>query len=279
MISADERWVFRVGPWRRFVLWYTVGPIVAFLLVLAAREDENTAGALWITAGIFTAIMLPVHWLIRRTRLELDRDGIRLVQTGWSLATSWSEVSGVRLERGREGLITRSPMAGPGPETLAGARGVALGGDPMFDATERALLAERRYIPLAPFAWHLRSGNLRDALCHFAPQLTEVFAAPLPPDTARPGQRARLGWLLAFCGVLAMLGLALGFADEDVQERVLGVAWAVLAPLLAFRAGLSARNALAAGSRLMCAMFAVLAVLMLGWTLFSWSAAWELLRR
>jgi hypothetical protein len=84
--------------------------------------------------------------------------------------------------------------------------------------------------------------------------------------------------LLAFCAVLALLGIALGSSSESLQARVLGLAWSVLAPLLALRAAVSARNALAAGSRLLCVLFAVLAVLMTGWTLLSWSAAWDVFR-
>lgn len=276
-LPSTARRVYRIGPWRRYVLWYTLGPLLAFLIVLAASAGAAEQQALWGAAAVLFLIMAPFEWLIRRTRLEVDGSTVRLVQTGYTLATPTRALSTLRLKPGHEGLITREPMEGTGARRLAGLRGFGLSGAPMFDAEEQRLLAERRYLPLAAFAWYLRRGDLRDTLLQLAPQLATVAEVQAAPARGPRNARARLALVLCFCLLLAGLGAALAAAPERIQSGTLIVAWAALAPILCLRAVLSTVNAWRAGSRLLPVIFAALALLMLGWTIASWSQLLELL--
>jgi hypothetical protein len=164
---------YRVGPLRRWLLWFIFGPVVLGLLVMGLLATGEGAIAFSITGALAFLIALPFQWIIDRTRLELSSSKIRLRHFGFLLETEWENVATMRLDRGREGFITKSPLTGKGADRLARFRGPGAGAAQMYDPEERELLAERRLIPIAPFAWHLRHGRLRQDIARFAPELVQ----------------------------------------------------------------------------------------------------------
>jgi hypothetical protein len=45
----------------------------------------------------------------------------------------------------------------------------------MYDAEQQHLLAERRFIPIEAFAWHLHQGRLREDIVRDAPHLAHLL--------------------------------------------------------------------------------------------------------
>ena len=123
------------------------------------------------TAGLLILIWLPFQIILQRTRLELSFEGVCLWQTGYKLEAPWTDVARVRLDRGCEGFITSVPMTGKGADRLARFRGVSMRYATVqaYDDEQRALLAERRLIPIEAFAWYLRRGMMRADIEKFAP--------------------------------------------------------------------------------------------------------------
>ena len=167
---------YHVGPWRRWLLWFVLGPIIAGLLLLGAAGGWEEGRPFILTAGLVFLIGLPFQLIVDRARVELSPDGVCLRQTGYTLKAEWSDIVDLSLERGRQGFITREPMDGSGAARLANFRHVGLPGAPLYDEEQRRLLAERRFIPIEAFAWHLRRGMAED-IVRFAPHLAHVFAA------------------------------------------------------------------------------------------------------
>ncbi|HEV2747584.1 MAG TPA: hypothetical protein VGW34_09840 [Allosphingosinicella sp.] len=132
---------------------------------------------MFMAAALLFLIVLPFQIIIDRTRLELSPQGARLRQAGYELAAKWSDIADIRLQRGREGLITAQPMRNGGAARLALFRGVGIPLIPLYDADQRQLLAERRLIPIEAFAWHLRHGALADDIAGFAPHLAVVLTS------------------------------------------------------------------------------------------------------
>jgi hypothetical protein len=168
---------YYLSPLRRWMLWFVIGPILAFLLVLGVSSDAADRPAFLVTAGLVFLITLPFHFIVRGTRLVLCATGVRLRQAGYDLAASWDEIEDLNLTRGREGFVTREPMTGKGAARLAR---FSFAGGPfasIYDAEQQRLLAERRLIPIEAFAWHLRHGEMRDDINRFAPHLAMAFNA------------------------------------------------------------------------------------------------------
>ncbi len=169
--------VYRISPLRRWLLWLVIGPILAFLLVLAVTGDAAERRAMLATAGLVFLIALPFEFLVRRTRLELSEEGVRLHQAGYRLAAIWADIETLDLTPRREGFVTRAPMTGRGSTRLARFRFAGTGTAPLYDAAQQALLAEQRLIPIEAFAWHLRRGSMGQDIALFAPQLATALAA------------------------------------------------------------------------------------------------------
>lgn len=164
-----------VSPLRRWLLGLVLGPIVAFLLVLGVSSEAADRPAFLITAGLVFLIGLPFHLIVARTRLVLSSTGVQLRQTGYALAADWGDIEHLDLTPGREGLVTRAPMAGKGAARLARFRFAGAGGAQLYDDEQQRLLAERRLIPIEAFAWHLRHGALGEDIARFAPHLAKGF--------------------------------------------------------------------------------------------------------
>ena len=167
--------IYHVSPWRRWGLWYVLGPIIVGLLGLGAASTWDEGAPMIVTAGIVFLIAVPFQVIVNRAKLELSPDNARLRQTGYELTADWSAIIDLRLTPGREGFVTREPMTGKGAFVLAQFRGVAiLPSAPFYDAEQRDLLAQRRFIPIDAFAWHVRHGDMREEIIRLAPHLAPI---------------------------------------------------------------------------------------------------------
>lgn len=166
---------YHVSPLRRWLLWILIGPLIVLLLVLGLAGNAVDRPAFLVTAGLVFLILLPFQLIVSRTRLVLSETGARLKQTGYELTAGWGEIERLDLTRGREGFVTRAPMAGKGAARLAYFRFVGASSAPLYDEGQRRLLAERRLIPIEAFAWHLRHGAMRADIERFAPHLAAAF--------------------------------------------------------------------------------------------------------
>ncbi len=166
--------VYHLSPWRRYLGWIICGSIAllflgeAYLVPSPRQESDGLkfAGATFFVMGGFVSL------LVRTTSLEVSPEGICLQRVGGAVETKWSNLSGVLLKPGHEGLITVAPLTGKGADMLSAMRNTTYYYSRFYSEEERELLGQRRFIPIAAFAWHLRKGRrLRDDLLRYAPQL------------------------------------------------------------------------------------------------------------
>ena len=113
-----------------------------------------------------------MHWIARRTRLVLSDDGIQLHQFGFTLETAWDNIESLYNVPGQEGLVLHRPMEGRGASRLAALRNTHVQGARMYSEEQIQLIGEQRFIPLSPFAYWLKKGQLRDDLARRAPTMT-----------------------------------------------------------------------------------------------------------
>ncbi len=271
--EAMNRCIYHVGPWRRAIPWMVFSPMLglaAGLWGFADSVENRSVGALIF--AVLTLMVLGLHALISYARLELTAEGVRLRQIGLNLAARWIDVAGLRLDQGHEGFVTLHPIGGPGAANLAAVRGLGWYFNPIYNAEQQAVMADRRWIPIEAFAWHLRRGRLRADLARLAPAVQSL--APLLPPPARPAspavQRRQFAILLCALGAFLAAVVLLGLGPPSRKAQVFSVVMALLAPLLTFSAGWSARNALRSGARLMVVLFAILTLLGVLWCLLEW---------
>jgi hypothetical protein len=188
-IETQERRVYLISPWRRRVFWpIIIGTLVVLESVVLVEPTKNALVAGLILFAFFMLCGLGLERWLSRVRLVLSPAGPKLIQIGYILETDWPNVVGVRLDRGREGLITRAPLEGKGAARIASLREMSIQGMPMYDARQQALLGERRLIPIEPFGWYLRRGPLMEDITRFAPHLEADRPAgprPAPPIAPR----------------------------------------------------------------------------------------------
>jgi len=271
--EAMDRCVYHVGPWRRAMPWMAFGPMLvlaAGLWVFAGSVENRSIGAL--VFAILTLMLLGLHALISYARLELTAEGVRLRQIGMNLAAPWIDVAGLRLDRGHEGFVTLHPISGSGAANLAAVRGLGWYFNPIYNEEQQAVMADRRWIPIEAFAWHLRHGRLRADLARLAPAVQSL--APLLAPPANPVspevQRRRLVILVCALGAFLAAIVMLGLGPPSRKESVFSVVMALLAPLLTFSAGWSAWSAFRSGARLMGVLFTILTLLGILWCLLVW---------
>jgi hypothetical protein len=269
-----KRCIYHVGPWRRAVPWMVFGPMLvlaAGLWVFADSVGDRSAGAL--VCAFLTLLVLGLHALISYARLELTAEGVRLRQIGINLAVPWIDVAGLRLDRGHEGFVTLRPIGGSGAANLAAIRGLGWYFIPIYNKEQQAVMADRRWIPIEAFAWHLRRGRLREDLARLAPAVQSLPSQLAPPaNPISPAvRRRRLVILLGALGVILAASVMLGLGPPSRKEHVFSVVMALLAPLLTFSAGWSAWNAFRIGARLVGVLFTILTLLGAVWCLLVWS--------
>lgn len=270
--SATTR-IYLVSALRRSLLWWILGPFLLLSLGLFVfGPDENRRAGL-VLCLVFAPFLIWWHWYIGRVRLELSAQGVTHRQGRHVLHAEWRDVESVRLDRGREGFVTRVPMEGPAAERLAAFRGLWVSGVPFYDGSQQLLLGERRFIPIDPFACHLRSGRLLSDLDELAPELGRVTRAafeeqarkarltPPPPSPQQQMKRLRLFLLVS---VLVGLGIWMAMAPDSAVARTAGKAlhFAAAVGLLGWSliSVWSSRNAFRAGLKLLAILFAVMAI-------------------
>jgi tetratricopeptide (TPR) repeat protein len=250
-LASTDRRIYRPSRLRRSLPWLFFGPLLLVLGSLASYERE-AAGVLFGVFGGLLLIALVLQWAVGRVRLELSPAGVKLSDLGGGLETPWSNVIGVRLDRGREGFITREPLLGRGASRLASVRGLAYYGEPAYDEQQRQLMGERRVIPIDVFGSHLRYGPLIADIVRFAPWLQADCAAGPRPALRKPPVPLRYTLLGMGLGLLLIVGLFAAMVDERI--------WAVVFPVLLVMSALwqiySARNCYLNGARLLAAIYA-----------------------
>jgi hypothetical protein len=283
-LDRSSRHFYHVGPWRRAVPWLIFGPFLLLALATCVfgktAEDRSVGG---ILIAILTPIALGTHALISYARLELNPEGVRLRQIGMNMAAPWSDIAGLRLERRREGFVTRNPISGAGAGRLAALRGYGYAGAAMYNEEQQAAMAERRWIPIEAFAWHLRRGHLRQDLAQLAPTVQAIESILVPVEGIAATRSASSGktsaqrwWLIGLicAGSLAVAALvSLEVIPQLWTERIFALLLSLIAPLAVFRAGWSARNAFRERSYFVGALFVVLTLLAMLWSILCWGSA------
>jgi len=165
-MNTTKRTVYHINPLR---LWLVPGMfliIAAFMLALPSISTAPPATRnVPIYLGIFFLAFAAVMYLImRRTRLELSQEGVRLDQFGYRLETAWENVAYLDDAPEAEALVLHRPMDCSGAFNLSAARNVEISGNRFFSDEQIGLIAERRLIPIKAFSYHLKSGQLRDDL-------------------------------------------------------------------------------------------------------------------
>jgi len=164
----DPEVTCRISRARRALLAGIPACFVLFFLAMALTESEPASRrAAGVTAAILAAWCLGMHLLARYPRLAVNATGIEVRQLGWRVQTAWDKVERLVMSRSREGLVLSEPLAGSGGRALR--VGLYLPG--WYGPEEAGLVAENRWIPLAPFSGALRRGALRSHMERHAPRL------------------------------------------------------------------------------------------------------------
>lgn len=167
--------VYRVNAARLLVLpaiWLAMVVMLAGSFGRGAGPDEAAIGLR--VAGVLTVIFGALFYFgVWRSRLELDAHGITHHQLGYSLHSSWGNVTRLSREPGREGLYLAEPASSSrllrGSTRLVQRLGRPVGAEAVLGDADA--LAQGRFIALMPFSNHLRGGSLLRDLQRWAPHL------------------------------------------------------------------------------------------------------------
>lgn len=272
--NAFKPRVYHISIWRYLILWWALGPFLLLGLGLAIFSDAKTKGAGIAIVCLMAPFLLLWHWLVRKSRLEISPQGVRLREAGSDLKIAWPEITGIRLDRGHEGFITARSIEGKGAERLAANAGPMQ----MHDTLDMQLLGEQRFIPIKAFAFHLRSGDMREVILGYAPHLKSALdAVPTPPRRLTSAERRR-NWIVA-CLIAASLALSaiLVGKGERWQAWFFTVAYGILDPLVALFAAIGAWQLLRKRNWLLGVLSALLALVMAGWAVKNWDQFQRLL--
>ena len=265
--DAVKTRVYHISIWRYLILWWALGPFLLLGLGLANFSDEKTKGAGIAIVCLMAPFLLLWHWLARKSRLELSPQGVRLREVGSDLEVAWSEITGLRMDRGHEGFITAQRIEGKGAERLAANAGPMQ----MHGERDMQLIGERRFIPIKAFAFHLRKGDMRAVIIGHAPHLQGALdAIPAPPRALTTSERRR-NWIVA-CLIVASLALGFILAGKGArwQAWFFTVAYGILDPLFALFAAIGAWHLLRKRNWLLGILTALLALVMAGWAVRNW---------
>ena len=157
-------------------------------LVLIAL-DLRTAGPALLFELLFSPTIAILAFAVWFPRLTMSPDGIRIRGVmGFSTAfVPWGNLAGLMLKPGREGLILREPMTSGAAARWRDWSGLRMTWIPVFDAEQRQLLNQQRYVPLAPFAHWLRHGDLIARIREAVPALAAGINGQL--ETYRKEQK------------------------------------------------------------------------------------------
>lgn len=271
--ATTETRVYRISPWRQYLLWIIFSPFVvaplAVLFSMPVKRADDALPLLLLIPALFALACLFATILSRRARLELSEAGVRLVHIGYTLETTWANIGGLRLNRGSEAIITRHPLRGKAATRLGSMRGCGSYGRPFDDDEQQELLLEQRLIPIDAFGWHLRRRRLRADLVRFAPHLQPVLEAVPPAQQRNPRRWIDVSALIVMLALIVAGATALALSSADVQARVLQIAAVILAPVLAWRSVFGARNSFRLRSWPLAIFFVLMTVALLS------VAAWK----
>lgn len=207
---------YGVSPTRRNVL---IGISLILTLPLAIAGVWLADRILLATAVLTSAIVLPfIALALRAARLRVSDEGIELRQLGMRVTTPWNNVAGVRVGRGREGIVLHRPVEGKGAARLASSAGVRFRGASFYAADQQQLIAEHRFIPIEAFAHWLEHGDLRQVIEARVPTVAVSESA----DTTAPERltRGRVSLIVAIIAAALAGGFALAVASPATQHRV-----------------------------------------------------------
>ncbi len=164
-------------PWVLIALPMFIGGIVS-----------GEAG-LFVAAMMMSLIYAPlVYGVCVYTRLIISPEGVDLRQMGFRLQSSWDNIEALDRTPGQEGFVLREPMEGKGAVRLANTSGVRIvvsgAAMPAYTGGRQDLVAQLRFIPIEPFAYWMKKGDLGDVISHFAPRL--IDGQPIPPRIVAP---------------------------------------------------------------------------------------------
>lgn len=284
--ARDDVRVYHLNIWRYLVMWWMLGPFVLLGLGIFVFAEENTRGAGLAIVLLMAPFLLLWHWLTRRARLEISPRGARVKDATYDLEAPWAGIVGVHLAPDHEGFITAEPLTGKGAERLAGVSGFGYGGVGFYDEVEARHMAEKRFLPLRPYGWALRKGDLAEQIARHAPHLEAALASlstksPIPPVETPPETPAerRKKWLVVGIVTAAFAwGFVLIWKGEVWQVWFFTVAQALLKPGFTLIAAWSAWSCFRARSWLLGILFAIFAVLLGAWTLTMWHQLAQLFR-
>jgi len=159
---------YYISPMRRgFLPVFTLGILVFLCAGSLLAKDPLDRYALSATAIAVFCIMSPFILVVYYTRLRISPAGVHVRQLGWSVSTAWDNVLAVRMDRNAEGLVLREPLKGRGPLALRIGRLIP----GWYRPEQYELVGQGRWIPLDPFAWHFRHGDLLARFRLHAPAL------------------------------------------------------------------------------------------------------------
>jgi len=169
-----SRKTYRISPIRQAILPALFLMFVAALLIGAwLDKDPASRRALCLTAGTVFLIGLPFFFIVRYTRLTISPDGVEVRQFGWTVGAAWDNVAALCLDPGAQGLELRRPMTGWGAKILAGGNAMVSRMVMFYPPEHKKLVDEHRWIPVEPFGWWFRHGQLRQDIARHAPWLFE----------------------------------------------------------------------------------------------------------
>lgn len=274
---ASEVRVYHISIWRYLVMWWFLGPFLLIGLAIMTFAEPASRGA----GGILVLLMMPFllgwHWLARRTKLIISRQGLRTSEVGGGMEIPWTSITGFRGARGHEGFVTAEPIAGKGADNLAMSASAYSG----FDEADLRLVAERRFVPMRAFACHLRHGDLRALIGEYAPHLKEAMNALDAPREPRPAptpQEARRNRIVVAIVVAAFAwGFVLVWKGERWQAWFFTVTYGLLDPIFALASGAAAWVCLRRKQWLLGILSLLMLLIMAGWSVRNWAVFAELL--
>jgi len=275
--AASDVRVYHISIWRYLVMWWFFGPFLLLSLGIAVFAEPKTRGAGIALMLLMAPFILLWHWLARRMRLTISRQGLCTTELGGKLEIPWAGIIGFRGTPGHEGFVAAEPIASKGAENLVNnASAYAL-----FDEQDLQLIRERRFIPMRAFAWHFRHGDLCAVIAEYAPHLKDalnVLDAPPEPRRVPTPQEKRRNQLVAAIIVAAFVwGFVLIWKGETWQAWFFTVTYGLLDPVLAIAAGASAWICLRRKQWLMGTLTLLFALVMAGWSLRNWAVFGQLL--
>jgi hypothetical protein len=278
--NGQEIRSYYVSPARRWIMVWMFAP---FLLMAAAFLFTPEYGVGIALMLILLPVSLLGHWVVSYARLILSPSGILCRQVGCTVETTWDNIAAVRLDRGREGLVSELPLSGKGAKRLAAMRNTGMRGVPLYDERQRAALAEGLFMPIAPFAYAIRNGSMIADIEQWAPEVAAMIRQELGQaledeaerrKTPATSKERRARWIVALI-ILGTLGVAIGssFLDPEDEKKVSHAVHGLAVSVFALGAFAGFLSRWQRRSWWIAALFLVLAVVLALWAVDIWAAA------